>query len=224
MSMSTATTMIETPGRQKKRRWMLRQASTAVLLCSACSVRSARDFAPAGQGRDQNTPSAQRLNALGLEAIEKGDLNEAEDCFRKANACDLYYAPAHNNLGLVLLRKKAYYEAAWEFEYAARLAPASPEPRDNLGLLYEHIGRLDQAAAEYEAALAIAPDNLATMQNLARAYVKADRRDDRLRQVLEKILLQPPSNPQWDVWARGQLVRLGRPDPVDPAPQPFTTR
>jgi hypothetical protein len=29
--------------------------------------------------------------------------------------------PAHNNLGIVYYRRKKYYLAAWEFQYAARL-------------------------------------------------------------------------------------------------------
>jgi Tfp pilus assembly protein PilF len=157
----------------------------------------------------QNAGAARECNIEGLKAIEKGDLAEAEEYFRKSLEHDLTYAPAHNNLGLVLLQTDRYYEAAWEFEYAAKLAPASPEPRDNLGLLFEELGKVDQAIGEYEKALDLDPQNLATMQHLARAYVKADRKDQRLKEVLERILLVPDDK-QWDAWARGQLVRLGR--------------
>jgi len=59
------------------------------------------------------------------------------------------------------------------------------------------------------------------MVNLARAYVKADRKDDKLKRLLERLLLVPPGNPQWDVWARGQLIRLSRPEAAGDSPQPF---
>lgn len=170
-------------------------------------------------GRD--TVAAQRENTAGLAAVEESDFTLAEKHFRSAIEHDLYYAPAHNNLGLALLECGRFYEAAWEFERAAKLAPNSPEPRANLGLLYESVGRLAAAAAEYDAALALDAQHLTAMRHLARTYVKSDRRDDKLQSILERILLQPPDNPQWDVWARGQLIRLGRPDLGDSESQPF---
>jgi Flp pilus assembly protein TadD len=153
-----------------------------------------------------------------LALIKTQDLQGAEEKFREALEHDLYYAPAHNNLGLVLLQTERYYESAWEFDYAAKLAPESPEPRQNLGLLYENLGHVDQAAETYEAALEIDPDNVVAMRHLARAYVKNDRKDDLLKRLLEKLLMIP-SDHQWDVWIRGQLVRLGRGD--EGQEQPF---
>jgi tetratricopeptide (TPR) repeat protein len=109
---------------------------------------------------------------------------------------------------------------------AAKLAPSSPEPRVNLGVLYEQIGRLDPAISEYEQVLTIDPDNTVAMRQLARAYVKAGKKDDRLRDLLEKLLLTP-GEPAWDVWIRGQLIRLNRhdaPAAAFPPPSPGDAR
>jgi Flp pilus assembly protein TadD len=168
----------------------------------------------AGQCTDQ----ARWLNEEGLKAVEAGDLPKAETKFREAIERDLYYAPAHNNLGLALPHAKRYYEAAWEFEYAAKLTPRSVEPRANLGLVYEGVGQLDRAVTEYEKAAQIDAHDAAVMRHLARAYVKADRRDEGLKKLLDRLVLTP-GNEQWDQWVRGQLIRVGRhePDDVDPS-------
>lgn len=175
--------------------------------CAPADRRRAYQFAAApARG---NTLEAQRLNDEGLRFLEGGKLEDAEERFRDAVGSDLYYVPAHHNLGTVLLKRNKYYEAAWEFHYAAKLMPYASEPRANLGLLYESLGRLDRAIDEYEATLEIEPNNVATMRHLARAYVKAHRKDDRLKNLLEKLLGIPDNGP-WDYWVRGQLIRLGR--------------
>ena len=65
---------------------------------------------------------AQELNGQGLSDIERGDYASAAKAFRSALDVDIFYAPAHSNLGLCLLRQGQAYEAAWEFQYAARVA------------------------------------------------------------------------------------------------------
>ena len=192
----------------------------AVVACHGCSASHRRPrYRTVQPSLDRDSLTAQRLNRKGLVAIEQSDLKRAEERFREALEHDLYYAPAHNNLGLVLLRTEQYYEAAWEFDYAAKLAPGAAEPRQNLGLLYEHLGHVDRAIKEYEAARELEPENAVTMRHLARAYVKTDRNGDTLKELLEK-LLHIPSDKQWDTWARGQLIRLGRAEP-GPSPPPL---
>lgn len=167
---------------------------------------------------------ARAANDEGLHAIEEGDFAAAERKFREAIEHDLYYAPAHNNLGLTLLRSRRYYEAAWEFEYAAKLTPHAVEPRANLGLVYEGVGQLDRAVTEYEKAAEIDAHDASVMRHLARAYVKANRKDEGLKKLLDRLVLTP-GNEQWDQWVRGQLIRVGRveergmdtPGPAPPA-------
>lgn len=159
--------------------------------------------------RERAPLTARSLNAEGLRLIEEGDFHAAKKKFQRAIEADLYYVPAHNNLGLVLLREGDYYEAAWQFHCASKMMPRAAEPRANLGLLYENLGRLDRAIDEYEAAIEMDPDNIAAMRHAARAYMKAGEDDDKLKDALE-TLLSMPDNGQWDYWARGQIIRLGR--------------
>lgn len=159
----------------------------------------------------QDSQTARRLNAEGLALIAINNHEGAKTKFQQSIDADLYYAPAHNNLGLALVQLHNYYEAAWEFQCAAKMMPHAPEPRTNLGLLYENLGRLDPAISEYEAALEIDPANIVAMRHASRAYVKTGESDDKLKDALEKLLSIPDSG-QWDYWARGQLIRLGRND------------
>lgn len=196
--------------------------ATLMIVPACSSTRSASRYRTVPMSPRRDSERAQRLNDQGLLHVEKDHLEKAERAFREALEQDLYYAPAHNNLGLVLLQTQRYYEAAWEFDYAAKLNPRAIEPRQNLGLLYENLGQLDRAVTEYEAALEIDPNHVVAMRHLARVYIKAGRQDNGLKDLLER-LLHIPSDREWDVWIRGQLIRFGRaaneeqPFVVDPA-------
>jgi len=192
-----------------KRNRMYVLPALALWTVSGCAGSGRSHYQTLPSGGKGNTEAAQRLNEQGLTLVEESEYEEAEQKFREALGHDIYCAAAHNNLGLVLLQTNRHYEAAWEFEYAAKLVPHAAEPRENLGLLYEAIGRLDKAVEQYESAVDVDPNSVRATRYLARVLVKSDRRDDRLRAALEKILIMKPDG-QWDDWARGQLVRLGR--------------
>ena len=80
---------------------------------------------------------ARELTEKGLVAFDTGDLAEAERLFREAVDVDVAFGPAHNNLGKVYFELEKMYLAAWEFEYAIKLMPHHPGPRNNLGLVLE---------------------------------------------------------------------------------------
>jgi len=159
---------------------------------------------------NRDTAAAKARYAEALESFETGDLAGAERLLKAALAADLMFGPAHNNLGAVYLRQAKYYLAAWEFQYAAKLMPDQAEPRNNLGLVFETVGRLAEAAKWYDQALALAPESSDVVANLARVYIRTNRKDEKTRQLLAKIVLKDP-RPEWVTWARGQLSRLGQP-------------
>jgi Flp pilus assembly protein TadD len=155
--------------------------------------------------RLRNSQTAQRLNDEGLKAVDAGELHEAEAAFRRALEADLFYGPAHNNLGLVHMKNEKLYDAAWEFEYAAKLMPHSAEPRNNLGLVMEKAGRLDDAIDAYEQALTIDTENPEIMGHLARAYIRQNQTPNRADPLLKKLTHQHP-NHQWGQWAKSKLI------------------
>ena len=93
---------------------------------------------------------AKQANERGLASALAGAYDDAEKAFREAVQTDPRYAAAHNNLGLVLLSKRKFYEAAVEFRAASRLRPDAIEPVMNLAKLFEQIGWRLEAAEAYE--------------------------------------------------------------------------
>ncbi|MCY2927473.1 MAG: hypothetical protein NT031_18955, partial [Planctomycetota bacterium] len=121
-------------------------------------------------------------------------------------------------LGTIYLKQKKYYLASWEFQYAAKLMPNQFEPLNNLGLVFEAVGRLDEAAGWYDKGLALAPEADEVTANLARVSVRNNRKDERTRALLQKVVMKD-RRPEWVSWARQQLSRIPRQAPA-PASQP----
>lgn len=142
-------------------------AVTLLMAISGCSAKRGA-YATVQPGLLKNRAEAKRINDLGINTAESGNLTKAERLFRDSLRQDLTYAPAHNNLGLVLLSQRRYYEAAWEFEYAARLDAQSLEPVLNLGRLYETIGCTSRAVRQYELALEVEPQHTEALVRLGR--------------------------------------------------------
>ena len=67
------------------------------------------------------------------------------------------YAPAHNGLGLVSIRKEDLPCARVHFEKAVQLDPGLLEAQLNLGRMYKILGDNKRARACFEAFLAKAP-------------------------------------------------------------------
>lgn len=167
------------------------------------SGRSSTSYDP--QTESQRNPlEAQRLTQ---EAAAQTDPARAERLLRQALAADLYHGPAHNNLGVLYLRRSQLYEAAGEFEWAQRLLPGHPDPRMNLGLTMERAGRTDEALSTYTSALEVYPDHLPTLEAMTRLQVRSSRTDDRTRAMLHEIALRSQSD-EWRRWARECLARL----------------
>jgi tetratricopeptide (TPR) repeat protein len=159
----------------------------------------------AHRGDRPDTTWAIDLNRQGLDA--KDDLDKAEKLFRQATEADVFYGPAHNNLGIVYFQQGRYYQAAWQFQHAAKLMPKATHPLVNLGLVFETVGRLDDAAAEYDKALTLTPDDVAAAQCLARLLVRTGQDRERVIQLLEDLSLRS-EDPQWQAWSQLTLARV----------------
>lgn len=186
------------------------------LLLSGCSQTPATDATtqPAtGNYRTistnplRDTDTAKRWQEKGLRLLDDNELDEAEKAFKSALEADVDFGPAHNNLGMVYFRKKDWYSAAWEFEYAKKLMPRQAEPWNNLGLVYEQAGELDRAVEEFRQAVSLDAKNLQYQANLAKALVKRGERTEEVRKLLQTIV-DKDTRGEWVLWASQQLSRL----------------
>jgi len=184
--------------------WIVAVAAMATLLgaCRSNAPRTAYN-APAESAR--NPVEADRLSRQAADAIDRGELDRAEDLLRRALAHDLYWGPAHNNLGVVFLERGQLYEAANEFEWARKLMPSEPDPRVNLGICLERAGRIDDAMASFDAALQVSPEHLPAIEGAALLAVRSGREEPRLEQWLASIATRRDDD--WAAWARQRRAR-----------------
>lgn len=178
----------------------------AAVYFAACAARPPR--AGPYQPMEESARDARKADALNAEAaaIMNSKPDKAERLLRDALTADLYHGPAHNNLGVVFLRQGRLYEAASEFEWAARMIPGAADPRMNLALTLERAGRTSEALDTYGSALEVSPEHIATMQALARLQVRAGRADERTPRLLFDIAMRGESE-QWREWARREMSK-----------------
>lgn len=179
------------------------------LLLSTFGCTSAPRQVPYSTLPSTSTSSAERARAANEEGLRwamTAETPRAERAFRDALSYDPAYAAAHNNLGLILLEKRRFYEAAIEFSLAKKLAPRAVEPRLNLARLYQSVGWDKPALSECEAALALAPGHPEVLGRMAEAALRAGNRDRRVEVWLSALANQSAAE-DWHAWAQGQLAR-----------------
>ena len=154
-------------------------------------------------GAVRETARAERLTKEAADLIAT-DPDQAEQLLREALSADIFFGPAHNNLGVLFLKRDELYEAANEFEWARKLMPGHPDPRFNLAMTLEQAGQVDEALACYSAALEVYDGFLPAIQGLALLTLKSGRGDERMRCWLEQIALRSSQN-RWRSWARARL-------------------
>jgi Tfp pilus assembly protein PilF len=178
--------------------------------CQKSTLENKGEYNTVAKDPRRDTEQARKHNAAGVGFLKQQLDSQAETEFKDALAADLFFGPAHNNLGTLYYRQEKYYLAAWEFQFAAKLMPNRAQPRNNLGLVFEAVGRLDDAAKWYDEALALEPESIESAGNLARIYVRRNRKDEKTRQLLQEVVMKD-SRPEWIAWAKDHLFLLGPP-------------
>jgi Flp pilus assembly protein TadD len=156
-------------------------------------------YSPESESR-RDSVRAQELSAQAADLIAT-DVAEAESLLQQALTADLFFGPAHNNLGVVYLKQGKLYEAAGEFEWARKLMPGHPDPRMNLALTLETAGQTDEAIVTYRTALEVWPGHIGSIQGLARLHVVDGRETLELSDWLDEISIRGETE-RWREWAR----------------------
>ena len=98
---------------------------------------------------------------------QKGLLAEAEQAGRRAVALAPNFAPAWNNLGIVLQEMLKLDESRLCLERALALEPNNPETLNNLANTLKRLGLAAEAKKRWNAALALKPDYAEAYSNLS---------------------------------------------------------
>ena len=91
---------------------------------------------------------------LGLCHAALGEWAPAEHALLRSLEMDANFAPAHLNLGNVLLAQQRMEQALRHYEEAARLAPGNPGLQNNRGMVLRYLGRPAEACEAFREALA----------------------------------------------------------------------
>ncbi|MFG0243488.1 MAG: tetratricopeptide repeat protein [Phycisphaerales bacterium JB054] len=188
---------------------MIRVALTILiaLVLAGCRAAPRGPYAPSPESA-RNPLEAQRLTQEAARVLDR-DPEKAERLLREALTADLFHGPAHNNLGVIFLKRGELFEAAQEFEWARKLLPGLADPRLNLAMTLERAGRIDEALGEYRAALEVYPGHIQTIQAMTRCRVRhrpGEIQDDpEVEADLREIALRG-ENGRWREWAQERLA------------------
>jgi tetratricopeptide (TPR) repeat protein len=104
--------------------------------------------------------------AAGNQSQERGDLRQAESCYREALQLEPDLAEAHNGLGIALAQQGDLAGAEASFRQVVRLIPSAAQAHSNLGNVLKDQGRLAEAEACHREAMHWQPDDAGTLNNL----------------------------------------------------------
>lgn len=152
-------------------------------------------------------------DCLGSAYVQAGQYEKAEAAFRRAISCSVPYAPAHNNLGVLLYRLGRWTEALQQYARAREVAPDDYRPILNSGVIHFRAGRYDEALAHYQVALKANPDSAALNNNIAQC-MEGQGRMELAIQYRQRALDLDKSDPRL---FSGLLMALSHADNVDPA-------
>lgn len=128
-------------------------------------------------------------------ALDRGDLQQAEQEFSKLIHDYSGFASAHQGLGIVLLRRGRFQEAQTSLVRALELDPNLPKNHFLLGLACFAQGNPQQAATEFEAELLRRPRDKQALLYLARSQLLLNQREPALA-ALKRALEVGPSDPE----------------------------
>lgn len=114
--------------------------------------------------------------ALGMIARADHLDNQANEYLARSVAIKSDYAPAQQELGILLVETRKYAEALDPLRRAAELGPENPLLDNYLGIAYSNTGKMDQGVQWYQKALALKADYPVARLNLAFAYLKMGQR------------------------------------------------
>jgi Flp pilus assembly protein TadD len=135
--------------------------------------------------------AAEALLLSGTVHLRRGDRGAAEAEFRRSLTRDETFAPAHMNVGILLMQTGNYRGAEEALVRAAELAPSSAKILSTLAQLYERTGRRDTAFRYWQRVAVLVPEDYRVQMMVAGHYISQGA-DRTARFYLEKAIeLQP---------------------------------
>jgi len=134
------------------------------------------------------------LNNLGAALAERGDVNEAMECFTEVLKIKPYDLDAHINLGKIFADQGKYDEAMSYYEKALRLSPKEVSAYRHIGVMLTMQGRYDEAIAIYRKGIALKVENTVMLRiGLGTLLAKQGKIDEAIYELQIAVELRPES-------------------------------
>ena len=150
---------------------------------------------------------------LGVVHRQRGELEQAEQCYRRALELDPRNAPAHNNLGNLYQQQGRAVEAEREYRLALDLLPRYPEALINLAALCASQGRFEEALTRYAAALEVSGERPELYNNIAIAQAGVGRWPEAEAALRRAAALRPEARVYFNLG--DAVARQGRPEEAE---------
>jgi len=138
--------------------------------------------------------------AIAVASHQAGQLDHAEEIYRRILAAEPEYAHAWHMLGLIALQRGHYADAEARLRKTLALSggcvretpgPDAAEAYGSLGIVLRRQGRLGEAVAAYQQAVALRPDYAEGHYNLAIALLAQGRLAESIDSYRRAYQLQP---------------------------------
>ncbi len=130
-------------------------------------------------------------NDLGEDLLQKGQVSEAMEHFKKVVKIAPTYADGYYNLGNALMQSGHSGEAMELFRKALEIQPSHIKANNNLGVALMRSGRPDEAIAYCQKAIDLNPDYAEAHYNLGAVFGVRGRLDEAVAQYRKAIQLKP---------------------------------
>ena len=128
---------------------------------------------------------------LGVDLKEAGDLPEAREALRKANALKSDEGDIHLELGTVYARQGEWEQARQELEAALRFSPGDPHTALFLGEVLWKLDRRSDALASLRNAIHFDPSDWQPHYRLANDFAQQSQFSDAIAEYQEALRLNP---------------------------------
>lgn len=181
-----------------------------LLLCAAAAFAGCQKPVRVGippKLAEDEARRAMRAKDLALKAERAKDPDDAIALYQEAVLEYRETPHAWNNLGVLMMNKQQYLQAAEAFNTAAAISPSDARPLYNMGLLYDNRGYIREARRFYEQSLERDAGYLPALRGVIRADSLLNEGSLQTLKWLERALMIE-QNPDWLEWMRLQKARI----------------
>ncbi|HEY5658094.1 MAG TPA: tetratricopeptide repeat protein [Myxococcota bacterium] len=181
----------------------------SLLILDAASGRLDESAARIQAAREASTDDANLERVAGLLALQKGNVGEAEEAFKRALELNPSDIQNYRHLAEFYGKTGRTQETIDVYEKALVVEPNQPQVHHLLGVLYEYGGQSDRAIEHYEEAIRWAPGQAQSKNNLAYIYAETGKNLDRALDLAQEAKAQMPDDPNtadtlgWVLYRRG---------------------